>query len=119
MRDTNGKSSFLVRFNEEEMDMSVWEGSRLYEHPEYSDTNGAMAWWKDTCYAAFWDGDVEGEMRDTIALMDRKTDKHDNTAVEGASNGKTYKPIVSESTDNESLDLDINAPVVMNENYVI
>ncbi|KAI4614629.1 uncharacterized protein J4E87_009429 [Alternaria ethzedia] len=119
MRDTNGKSSFLVRFNEEEMDMSVWEGSRLYEHPEYSDTNGAMAWWKDTCYAAFWDGDVEGEMRDTIALMDRKADKHDMNAVEDASNGRAYKPIVSESTDDESLDLDINAPVVMNENYVI
>ena len=117
MRDTNGKPSFLVRFNEEEMDMSVWEGSRLYEHPEFFHTNGAMAWWKDTCYAAFWDGDVE--MRDTIALMDGKTDKHDMNAVEGASNGKSYKPIVSESTDHESLDLDINAPVVMNENYVV
>ncbi|KAI4647506.1 uncharacterized protein J4E78_008820 [Alternaria triticimaculans] len=119
MRDTNGKSSFLVRFNEEEMEMSVWEGSRLYEHPEFTDTNGAMAWWKDTCYAAFWDGDVEGEMRDTIALMDGNADKHDMNAVEGASAGKTYKLIVSELVDEESLDLDINAPVVMNEDYVI
>ncbi|KAI4908589.1 uncharacterized protein J4E92_010782 [Alternaria infectoria] len=121
MRDTNGKSSFLVRFNEEEMDMSVWEGSRLYEHPEFDNTNGTMAWWKDTCYATFWDGDVEGEMRDTIALMDGNADKHDMNAVEGASNGRTYKPIVSESTDNESVHDrdDINAPVVLNENYVV
>jgi len=119
MRDTNGKSSFLVRFNEEEMEMSVWEGSRLNEPPEFTHTNDAMAWWKDTCYAAFWDGDVE--MRDTIALMDGKTDEHDMNAVVGASDGRTYKPIVSESTDNKVLRhwVDIDAPVVLNENYVV
>jgi len=119
MRDSLGKSSFLVRFNEEEMDMSVWEGSRLYEHPEFTHTNGAMAWWKDTCYVALWDGEIE--KRDMIALMDGKTDKHDMDALMGASDGRVYKPIVSESTDSGLLhDWDeIKAPVVMNENYVI
>jgi hypothetical protein len=94
------RSSFLLRFNEEENDLSVWEDSRLSGPGNSMGSGGSMAWWKDTCYG--------GDQRDMIAYL-------------GTSEGRVHTPIVSESEDIPiAYEWDfINAPIVMNEKYVI
>ncbi|CAN9108960.1 unnamed protein product [Alternaria sp. RS040] len=99
-----GEMSLLLRFNEEENDLSVWQG------PKYQGKQGSwwdsLAWWRDTCYGDRWDH--EAEQRDMIAQM-------------GTSDTKRYVPVVWDTKDfRRALVWEkLNSPIVMNEKYIV
>lgn len=99
-----GEMSLLLRFNEEENDLSVWQG------PKYQGKQGSwwdsLAWWRDTCYGDRWDH--EAEQRDMIAQM-------------GTSDVERYVPVVWDTKDFRRTLVweNLNSPIVMNEKYIV
>lgn len=101
IQEQNGadiSSSVLLLFNEEDNDLSVWQGSRL-------DNGGSMALWRDTCYGAPWE---KAEQPDIIAHM-------------GTSDARRYTSIVSKSIDElmSATRGDIRPHIMMSERYVV
>lgn len=99
-------TSCLLRFDEKENDLSIWEESELptdYPNCEYS----SMAWWNDTCYGVK-PSESYAKRRALVAYM-------------GTNDTKTYRPIVSKPKD-DSLDVNTDnviAPIIANGEYVI
>jgi hypothetical protein len=106
LEQSRTNSSFLLRFNQDENDLSVWKDSKAVREDGSWYTNGSIAWWKDTRYGTVWD--EYDEQRDMIAYL-------------GTSDARHYTPIVSKSRDTAMAHAfkNANEPILMNDKYLV
>jgi hypothetical protein len=100
-------TSFLLKFDEKDNHMSVWDGSQLPGTDNGWYTGGCMAWWKDTCYGHLLPPD-SSETRDMLAFMGTEDDRKYKALVQ---EGKEIKMAHAWET--------VAAPVQINEKYVL
>jgi hypothetical protein len=105
-------TSFQLKFDEKDNDLSIWEGTQLSGSSDNKNnigfyTGGCLAWWKDTCYGYLRPAD-EAEDRVMLSFV-------------GTEDEERYRSIVAESREVKMAHAweNVAAPVQLNEKYVV